>query len=311
MSSTRSTKANETATTTLSDAASAILHYGTPPYIIGRLILADAFADARFPTTQSLRLAIEALGERGFDLEYLATPAGYHTEEIPEEWSGDPGWSTSTFDFDSLRPKVLSIAKELVRDAGAACGPVRYLSLGIDLKGENRAHIETAVLYDTRGDSVVAVTGKSFPTSGQERTLIRNALLETHLVELDSRRAATLVCHDLSVFNPRGRAVRKGQRDKVGDAMARRIAAYAPSIALHQAHTVERPGTWRNAWAAFRAENPMVRGYTTAFRYLGYGGVPPTAVLSKGVLEATRGGDLAALDVVLASQETARRLTEP
>jgi hypothetical protein len=293
------------------NAVTTILTYGMAPYIVGRLILADAVAAKAYPTSQSLRTAIDALRHRRLTLEYLATPAGYHEDSLPSGWSGRSGWPTPAAEFNSLRPEVEGIAKRLVHEAGALNGPVRYISLGIDLRAPaSRVHIETAVLYDTWRDSVVAFTGKSFPTLGQERKLIRNPMLANHLASLDTQRAVTLVCHDLSMFNPRGRAVRKGMRDKVGDALARIIGDQKPSIALHQAHTVESPGTWRNAWAVFRAENPSVRGYTTAFRFLGNRGGKPHMALSHRVLEATRGGDVGAIDIILASEASARLLTE-
>lgn len=288
-----------------------VIQYGATPFVIGRLVLADSAASSDADKGWLLRRALTAIKDVGAIASYLTTPAGFHHGMLPASWSGLLGWKTREEDFESLLPIVQGIARELAEQSGALGGPARYLSLGIDLKiPGGKAHVETSVLYDTVADDVVGVTGKSYPTTGQERSLVRNTLPANHIVKLGGDRALTLVCHDLSMFHPRGRAVRTGTRDRIGDQLQREIRRQQPTIALHQAHTVESPATWTLAWNAFCKENgESLRGWTTAFRYLGFNGVQPEGMLSRKVLERTRGGTLPAIDVVLSSQATARRLT--
>lgn len=288
-----------------------VFEYGAGPYVVGRVVLADSAARPDADIAHLLRDALDALRAADAQVTYLTTPAGFLKAEMPASWSGKAGWSTEQADFNDLVPHVQQMALELVGQSGAESGPARYLSLGIDLKAPSgKVHVETSVLYDTRSNEITGLTGKSYPTTGQQDALVRNPLSTNHVVDVASDRALTLVCHDLSVFNPRGRAVRRGLRDRVGDEMERHIRSRKPTIALHQAHTVEGPATWTAAWNALRRQNEDSLGaWTTAFRYLGFNGVRPKKPLSRTVLDRTRGGDLPAIDVVLASPETIRRLT--
>jgi hypothetical protein len=272
-------------------------------------VLADGAARSTH-TAGLLRQALDALRHEDVEVKYLTTPAGFHRADLPTGWSGAAGWATTEDDFKSLAADVDEIAKGLCETACAKGRPVRYISLGVDLRStDGRDYVETSVLYDTTSASVVGVTGKSYPTVQQELTLIRNPVLPNHIVDVDGDRTLTLVCHDLSLFHPRGRAVRRGRRARTGDELESHIRQRGPTIALHQAHTVESPATWTLAWNAVRRENSeTLRGWATAFRYLGHNGVQPKAPLSRAVLDGTRGGDLAAIDVVLSSRETAQRL---
>lgn len=287
-----------------------VIRYGSDPFVVGRLVLADDAARSKDESIDLLLLAVEAIRDDGVGLRYLTTPAGFHRAPLPSSWSGLAGWRTRAADFDHMVPHVAKIAGALVHDAGAVGGPVRYLSLGIDLKALNgKEHVECSVLYDTRLGQVVGVTGKSYPTVGQQDHLIRNTVPSSHIVSLADDQTATLVCHDLSMFHPRARAVRRGLRSRIGDELEDAITGSQPTIALHQAHTVESPKTWVIAWNSFQSANrSSLRGWTTAFRYQGYNGVQPKSPLTRRVLDGTRGGELSGIDVVLSSASTARQL---
>jgi hypothetical protein len=61
------------------------------------------------------------------------------------------------------------------------------------------------------------VTGKSYPTPQQEQKLIRIPDLESHFLNLECGSVMILGCYNLSMFNPRGRAVAQGWRKKVSE----------------------------------------------------------------------------------------------
>lgn len=291
---------------------STVLKHGAGPWIVGRLVLADDAAEKDQDTAALLRLALGALRAESASAMYLTTPAGFYRGNVSATPNGTRGWRTRQADFDALADVAIEIAMDISRDADAGGGPVHYLSLGIDLCREGRpgGHSETSVLYDTRTEKVIGVTGKSYPTGDQQDDLIRNGLSATHLIRVDGNPAVVLVCHDLSMYNPRGRAVRRAFRAEVANELEEAISEHHPTLALHQAHTVESARTWTNAWNAFsREHNASLTGWTTAFRYRTKDDCRPAEALSLDVLRRTRGGSLPAIDIVLSNAKTAHQLT--
>jgi len=67
---------------------------------------------------------------------------------------------------------------------------------------------------DLRSDAL-HFTGKSYPTTGQAKGLLRITNLETHFTDLNGQSALILGCHDLTIFSPRSNAKAKGWRSDV------------------------------------------------------------------------------------------------
>ena len=86
-----------------------------------------------------------------------------------------------------------------------------YITLGIDSFKEkisttqntiSQPHIELVFLIDLKNDKYYW-TGKSYPTNGQEKGLVRITKLNKHIFDLNIGKTLILGCHDLSVYNPR------------------------------------------------------------------------------------------------------------
>ncbi len=91
----------------------------------------------------------------------------------------------------------------------------KYISIGVDsrkskisISGNSikEKHIELVCLIDLENNKYYW-SGKSYPTVGQEDGLIRITNLESHFVKLKKYNVMLLGCHDLNMFNNRGKAV--------------------------------------------------------------------------------------------------------
>ena len=87
-----------------------------------------------------------------------------------------------------------------------------WLTLGVDTKKSkvstthnaiNEPHAELVCIVDL-GHRTFRWTGKFYPTTGQEGTIVRFPDLESHFVDLNCGQTMILGCHDLSVYSPRG-----------------------------------------------------------------------------------------------------------
>lgn len=142
-----------------------------------------------------------------------------------------------------------------------------YLSVGIDSyktkisQTQNsipEPHVELVYLIDLRSGTY-HFTGKSYPTPGQERGILRNPDLASHMVDTEYGKALVLGCHDLSIFNPRSRSNRMGWRKTVADEWVKSIQRDAPLIVLHHPHTTVKTRTWAASWKALQQAVPSVR----------------------------------------------------
>jgi hypothetical protein len=143
----------------------------------------------------------------------------------------------------------------------------RYLTLGVDShkskisQAQNyipEPHVELVCLVDL-ANRTYHFTGKSYPTSGQERGLVRNPHLGNHIVDTEYGTALILGCHDLTIFNPRSQSNAKGWRQSVATEWRTLIKRATPTFALHHPHTTVKAQTWRAAWNQLHREVPSVR----------------------------------------------------
>ena len=280
---------------------------------LGRLVLdgAAATADRRSidGSRDMLVAALEALRAGGVRVGVLATPAGFVDLKEPGPWAGSAGWETRQADFDRLAASAVACARELVTPEvlAAATGAADHLVLGIDVwpTPHREPHAETAVHVDVATGAVRALTGKSYPTTGQQDDLIRNPRPSTHVAEIGGERLAVLVCHDLAAWSPRGNAVAGGARADAWHAMQEAVSAGRPTLAVQLPHTVDKAGTWRAAWSRFRdLAGPQLAAGTTAIRHLdqSYQGV--ATPVGTGLLAGT-GTGTRAVDVVVRSRNDA------
>jgi hypothetical protein len=150
-----------------------------------------------------------------------------------------------------------------------------YLTLGIDSQKEKisttrnfigKPHVELVFMIDLRNDNYYW-TGKSYPTTSQEKGLIRIENLENHFFEFGSiGKILVLGCHDLTIFNPRSQNA-KGWREKVNKDFRIISREMSPTIVLQHPHTSDCVMTWAAAWNGLEEKLPSVKIYASAGRY--------------------------------------------
>jgi len=145
-----------------------------------------------------------------------------------------------------------------------------FLTIGVDTE---KLHISTTrnrissphaelVYIANLKTGEVHFTGKSYPTLGQEKGLLRVADLDSHFVEMNGAMAMVLGCHDLTIFNHRSDSVVKQvQRIAVKKQFKSLCDAKKPSLVLHHPHTSVKARTWRSAWSGVRERVPTVRSF--------------------------------------------------
>ena len=167
-----------------------------------RLMLFRAFEDRRWP------------GKAMFAI----TPGGFVVAPYPTPWKGNCGWASRAADFQALVEHARDVVAEVLTPQvlGAARGRTAFLTLGIDLDdgggkrdmevSSQRLHAELVAIFDVEKGAVVRWTGKSYPVSWQEGTLVQEPTLTSHRFECGTERALILGCHDLNMFSERGQS---------------------------------------------------------------------------------------------------------
>jgi hypothetical protein len=151
-----------------------------------------------------------------------------------------------------------------------------YVTIGIDTRKHKvslssvsipNAHAELVTLVDLKKNKYYW-TGKSFPTTGQERGLVRFPDLETHFVDLPFGKVMVLGCHDLSAFNLRGKANTVVEwRQKAREEFFDSVRTEKPDIVLHHPHVTDSIRTWTASWNELVRTAPSVKLYLGAGRY--------------------------------------------
>jgi hypothetical protein len=152
----------------------------------------------------------------------------------------------------------------------------KYITIGIDSFKDKISlsntyirppHVELVALVDLRTNRYFW-TGKSYPTTGQEMGLIRFEDLSTHFVGLPLGKTMILGCHDLNVFNLRGKvATKKEWRKKIRKDFYKMVKNKTPRIVLHHPHTTDSSRIWTAAWNELSEIVPTVKKYISAGRY--------------------------------------------
>lgn len=150
-----------------------------------------------------------------------------------------------------------------------------FITLGVDSHKEkisttqnyiSHLHTEMVCLYDLRNNKEYW-TGKSYPTTAQEKGLVRTLDPKSHIVDLPEHGKVCLMgCHDLSVFSPRS-VNAKGWRREINDDLTEYIIQESPRIVLHHPHTADAVMTWRCQWAKMERDVPSIEKYAGAGRY--------------------------------------------
>ena len=201
---------------------------------------------------------------------FAITPGGFVKAPVPDPWDRERGWSTSAEDFRTLVPHARKAVDEVVTPQvlDAARGRAVFLTLGVDLNdrsGKRKmdrksrgTHAEFVAIVDVKRGGPVWWTGKSYPLSWQDRSLVQEADLESHLFHCGSERLLVLGCHDLNMFSERAKSGMKPGRQKHArsNRMRKLVRDFRPTMILHQPHSTDMIQVWSTAWSGARAFLP-------------------------------------------------------
>jgi hypothetical protein len=251
------------------------------------------------------RMLLDLFGSRwpeGLHAKFVLTPGGFVHGRWPNTWFGTSGWESTKSDIAPLVGEAERQLGRVLTDKvyRAAAGKTDVLTLGIDLFDDDAPqHVELVAVVDISKRKIVRWTGKSYPTSNQERTLVHVADLDTHLLEVADERVLVLGCHDLNMFSPRGHANQSpdGLRRGRCDEMKRRVARFKPTVVLQHPHSTDTPNIWRMPWLSLARDAPSIKAWASGIAYYSWGG----KVRSKldRVLDMTKSDPTSVVDVVL------------
>ena len=210
-------------------------------------------------------------------VKFLVTCGGFVQFPLSEDVPREGHRRDDEAALKEILARARQVAHEVVADElrGRLRERARYVTLGIDTHKDlisttqNRItepHAETVVVLDL-DTGRCHVTAKSYPTTAQERGLLRSKDLESHFLDLDDGSCVmVLVCHDLSVWNPRSRNA-KGWRAQVNAKFRDLARARQPAVVLHHPHTADSKMTWRAAWISLERDLTCVKLYAGAGRH--------------------------------------------
>ena len=240
-------------------------------------MLSEAFASDSWPSGKAT---------------FAITPGGFIRAPMPRSYSGNRGWDSRKRDLDDLIPHAQAAVDAVMRGKirKAARRRTRFLTLGVDLNGDRNkeeriggdhtcrrncprscTHAELVAVFDTNSGRVVHWTGKSYPTKRQQHTLVQVKDLDTHFLELGSRRLLLLGCHDLHLYSRRGRKSNgtPTPKEKRRRDMRRRARKFKPMAVLHHPHSTYSPRIWSGAWGATRKTLPTAKVCASGIAFCG------------------------------------------
>ena len=238
---------------------------------------------------------------------FAITPGGFITAQMPPNYDSSRGWDSRPKDFQALIPTAQDAVDQVVTAKMKREFSLRaqFLTLGVDLMPPQQAkgtvgigtHAELVAVIDLSTGRICQWTGKSYPTGGQENTLVHETRLKSHCWRSE-RRTLILGCHDLTVFSNRAR--RNAKRDvrverwKELDKLARELK---PALVLHHPHQTDTPKTWQMGWSGVGEYLGSVRTCASGIAYFSWdhsshGPLEPRQSLDS-VLQGTKCGAVA------------------
>ncbi len=264
---------------------------------IGRIIVCSDWKGNARDAAKVLSDVCDSYPE-GVRTRFLIACGGFVSFDMPSRFRGMGVKDTESGLVDGVisegeRTVNSFLTPELVRKLKSHTD---YVSFGVDSFKSlvsttnthiSEMHVELVVVVDL-GNGSYHWTGKSYPSSGQEDSLIRIPGLQSHFIQSDFGKIMVLGCHDLSVFNNRGME-RAGEWRRSIKAGLRELARKEePVIVLQHPHVTDTHKTWYNSWTNLERLTPSVKEYAGAGRYYREGGA--RADLNE-VLEKTRKGN--------------------
>ena len=233
--------------------------------------------------------------------KFLITPGGFSLGKFPKQWDKASGWDSPKESLAELVPHALPVVEQVVskRVLKAAKNVVSYITLNVDLRSSStKKHAELIALIDVKAEKILGWTGKSYPTTNQENTLIHVTDLSSHLFEIGSDRIIILGCHDLNVYSGRARANQKagGSRNQRSQQMLKYFKRFNPTHIIQHPHGTDTWRSWNGTWKQLLARHPDIY-WASAIGYASNNGKCRAPL--KDVLALTHYKGSKALDVVV------------
>lgn len=239
------------------------------------------------------------------DADFMITPGGFLLSPLPPNLSGGTGWNSDPADLTKLVAAASRVLEQVVTTqvCRLAKGKCRYLTLGIDVGSPEWMAAELVALVDLSSRTVIRWTGKSYPTSSQERTLIQVVDLNSHLVHIADQRVLILGCHDLNMFSPRAWASQLpgSPRRQRCTAMRSLVKRFSPTVVLHHPHQTDTPRIWRMPWLCL-ADQLKVGSWASGICFYN-GGNEERGTLS-AVLASTRSTGSVLPDIIVKTRRS-------
>ena len=253
-----------------------VIVVGTPQKWRGGSPISPNFDLAR----KMLKQAVDHRGWPKARVLFAITPGGFVQGRVPAEYDGRRSWASRSDDFRSLIPTAENAVSEVIDEDIRAnlAKRARFLTVGVDLvaagqsktAGGSGTQAQMVGVVDLDQGAVVRWTGKSYPTGDEERVLVQEPNLKSHLLRVAGQRVLLLGCHDLNMFSGRARANAKNERRRRWQDMNTLAHQFKPTMVLHHPHQTDEPATWRAGWSGLRQFLGFNGPYASGIAYSPY-----------------------------------------
>ncbi|MDZ4121040.1 MAG: hypothetical protein U1C33_01370, partial [Candidatus Cloacimonadaceae bacterium] len=167
----------------------------------------------------------------------------------------------------------ISVAMEIVHDLLDASiradlqNITRCISLGVDIVDSYSGYQMQLVIMSDLTTYKDYITGKSYPTGAEEKTLLPITDYGSHFVTIDDDKILILGCHDLNVFSRRAEANAKGHRTITQKRFKDLVALHLPNIVLQHPHTTDSTRTWLQGINGLLSFDQPIQHFASAGRY--------------------------------------------
>ncbi|MDD5070427.1 MAG: hypothetical protein PHV17_06825 [Candidatus Omnitrophica bacterium] len=221
-------------------------------------------------------------------VDFLITCGAFLTFDLPE---GLIGSKDINIFIKAAEKECKQLLSKKLRDKLSKF--VKYITIGVDyrsINGLQSLYCEMVAIVELKTNKYYW-TGKSYPTTTQETTLIRFQDLKSHFISTSEGKVMVLGCHDLNIFSKRGKSVtQKEWKKKIRKDFYKIAKKMEPEIVLHHPHTTDYKATWTSSWKEIVRTIPTVKKYVGAGLY--YNPKPNEEVTStlEDVLDGNRRG---------------------
>jgi hypothetical protein len=264
---------------------------------IARVVVNGRAAFKQKKAIRCLRDVARAMNRSKAKFNILSTPGGFIEEGV--SMKAQPiGWEATPAAFRSVSASALKALAPFLESLHDLDLPAEYLTLGVDVvlpnNPQEHANAQLVATIDLKSSKVIAWTGKSYPTLGEEKWLVHETDLGSHLQRIGEWRCLVLGCHDLNMFSPRSMATRdpKSSRGRRADELMRLAVEFDPEIVLQHPHNTDTPNIWMGGWAGI-SRSLKAKSYSSGIAYFWPGHGKTRRAPMQETLDRTKHGNVA------------------